>query len=188
MIIVGIDEVGRGSLAGPLVAGAVVLDRPIRGLKDSKLLTRNQREKLDKTIRVKALALGLGWVGPSELDEIGLTAACRLAMSRALKQIICSYDEIIIDGNYNFLSSEPRVRTLIKADQLIPAVSAASIIAKVARDNFMIELASQYENYGFEKHAGYCTKAHLLALNEFGPCAIHRKSFMPVKLLQEQLL
>lgn len=188
MIIVGIDEVGRGSLAGPLVAGAVVLGSPIQGLKDSKLLTRLQREKLDVIIRKKALSFGLGWVEPGELDEIGLTAACRLAMSQALSQITCNYDEIIIDGNYNFLSDKLKVRTLVKADQLISEVSAASIIAKVARDNFMIKLAGQYKDYGFERHVGYCTRAHLLALNELGPCAIHRKSFMPVRLLQEQLL
>lgn len=181
MTIVGIDEVGRGCLAGPLVAGAVALAEPISGLKDSKLLTRASREKLDKIIRASALAVGLGWASASEIDELGLTSACSLAMSRALAEIDCEYDEIIIDGNYNFLACEPKARCLIKADQLAPAASAASIIAKVARDNFMRELASEYPDYGFEAHVGYGTKAHLLAIAEFGASDIHRRSFAPIK-------
>jgi ribonuclease HII len=188
VITVGIDEVGRGSLAGPLVVGAVILAKKITGLKDSKLLSRIQRERLDITIRREAAAFGLGWVSHDEIDELGLTGAVRLAMERALAEINENYDEVVIDGNYNFLAGNPKCRTLIRADQLVPAVSAASIIAKVARDNFMIALADNYKNYGFESHVGYCTRAHLLALSKFGPCEIHRKSFMPVKLLQEQLL
>src|SRR5438270_580180 len=125
MIIVGIDEVGRGSLAGPLVAGAVILEKPIEGLKDSKLLTRAQREKISAQIHIQALALGIGWVQHAEIDELGLTAATRLAMQRALSEIRHVCDEIIIDGNYNFLKSYPAAKTIIKADSSVPAVSAA---------------------------------------------------------------
>jgi ribonuclease HII len=192
MITVGIDEVGRGSLAGPLVAGAVILDKKITGLKDSKLLSKIQREKLDKIIRTEALALGLGWASASEIDALGLTASVALAMRRALAEIKCGYDEIIIDGNYNFLqggTSENKkcvINTLVKADSLVPAVSAASVVAKVARDNYMIDLAKKYEGYGFEKHVGYCTKLHLKALKALGPSEVHRFSYEPVKLLMSQ--
>ncbi len=181
--VVGCDEVGRGCLAGPLVVGAVILAKTIEGLKDSKLLTRLQREKLDKVIRAEALAFGLGWVSASEIDELGLTSAVRLAMQRALAEIANDYDEIIIDGNYNYLANNPLARTMVKADQLVPAVSAASIIAKVARDDYMASLAVKYQHYGFDKHVGYGTKAHLLALAEFGASDIHRKSFSPIREL-----
>lgn len=183
MITVGIDEVGRGPLAGPLVAGAVVLAEPISGLKDSKLLSKIQREKLDKIIRDEALAFGIGWATAAEIDELGLTSSCRLAMKRALEEITLDYDEIIIDGNYNFLSENQKAKTLIKADALIPAVSAASIIAKVARDNYMVGLAEKFPGYGFEQNAGYGTVKHLAALAEFGPSNFHRFSFAPIKTL-----
>lgn len=181
MVTVGVDEVGRGCWAGPLVVGAVVLERPIDGLKDSKLLSRSRREKLDKIIRLEARAFGLGWVSPAEIDELGLTRAMTLAIRRALEQIKLDYDEIIIDGKYNFLTDNVKAKTMIKADQLVPAVSAASIIAKVARDNFMIELADKYKNYGFDSHVGYGTAIHRVALAEFGPCELHRLSFRPIK-------
>jgi ribonuclease HII len=180
---VGIDEVGRGCWAGPLVAGAVLLKVPIRGLKDSKKLTRLQREKLDVIIRKKALAIGLGWVTSAELDSIGLTEAVRLAMRRALAEITCAYEEIIIDGNYNFLADVAGTRTLIKADDLIPAVSAASIVAKVARDNFMRGIAPDFPEYQFETHVGYGTATHRAALKRHGVCELHRRSFEPIKLL-----
>lgn len=185
MITVGVDEVGRGCLAGPLVVGAVVLARPIDGLKDSKLLSKIAREKLDKIIRKEALAYALGWTSPAEIDELGLTAAESLAIRRALVEIEQDYDEIVIDGNYNFLHDNPRARALIGADKLIFAVSAASIIAKVARDNYMHELAASYKGYGFETHVGYGTKAHLLALEQLGACEVHRRSFAPVARLAE---
>src|SRR4051812_33535867 len=134
MIIVGIDEVGRGCWAGPLVAGAVVLRRPIEGLTDFKLLKKKQREKLAAIIKQEAWAVGLGWVEPAFIDEFGLTAAVRSAMEQALEQISAEYDEIIIDGQLSFLSDYPKTRAVIKADLTIPSVSAASIVAKVARD------------------------------------------------------
>lgn len=186
-MIVGIDEVGRGCLAGPLVAGAVLLHKPIPGLRDSKKLTRAERETLDEIIRKEAIAFGLGWVPADELDGVGLTEAVRRAMRRALAQIIAPYKEIIIDGNYNFLKHEPLAKCIIKADDLVPAVSAASIIAKVARDNFMIEAAKQHPLYGFESHVGYATPQHRLALDTHGMCDLHRRSFAPVRAKLEQL-
>jgi ribonuclease HII len=185
MITVGVDEVGRGCWAGPLVAGAVVLREPISGLKDSKKLTKKRRELLAAQIHEQALAVGLGWVKPAELDEIGLTAAVRLAMERALEQITVRYDELIIDGNLNFFPENPRARAVIKADDSVPAVSAASIVAKVARDNYMAEVAAEYPDYGFERHVGYGTALHLERLQLHGVSKLHRVSFKPVLALLE---
>ncbi len=181
-MIVGIDEVGRGCLAGPVVAGAVLLVSPIKGLRDSKMLSRSRREQLALIIEKQALALGLGWADAHEVDEYGLTHAVRLAMQRALEQIKHTYKQIIIDGNYNFLATNPLATTIIKADSKVAAVSAASIIAKVARDNFMRQQALLYPNYGFDKHVGYGTRMHLNALTKLGACELHRKSFKPVSL------
>lgn len=185
MVVLGIDEVGRGCWAGPLVAGAVILKRAIPGVRDSKQLTRKAREALDIVIRRRAVAYGLGWVAPDELDEVGLTAAVRLAYRRALAEIATAYDQIIIDGNYNFLADLPNARAIVKADATVPAVSAASIIAKVARDAYMREQAAQFPAYGFESHVGYGTLAHRLALSEHGPCLLHRRSFQPLRLLTD---
>lgn len=184
MAILGIDEVGRGPWAGPLVVGACVLDftQPIAGLADSKTLSGKRRRVLAQEIRTKA-NFGLGWVSAAKLDEIGLSAALCLATRNAVRQIKTPYHEIIIDGTANFLTDTPLseyVEVLKKADALVPAVSAASIIAKVARDEYMINLAQQYPEYGFEKHVGYGTAAHRLALTKFGPCPEHRRSFRPV--------
>jgi ribonuclease HII len=180
MLIVGIDEVGRGCWAGPLVAGAVILRAPIIGLKDSKKLTKVQREKLTSEINVKAASVGLGWVTPAEIDKVGLTQAVRLAMQRALAEITIDFDEIIIDGNYNFLVDDPRAKAVVKADDSVPAVSAASIVAKVARDQWMAEAALTFPNYGFDRHVGYGTKLHLDMLQAHGICALHRLSYKPV--------
>jgi ribonuclease HII len=188
MVIVGIDEVGRGCWAGPLVAGAVVLPEKFRRrrswkLRDSKLLTREQREVSDMAIRQVALAIGLGWVDASTIDEIGLTKAVRLAMQLALQQISVDYDQIILDGGYNFLSDNPKTVTRIKADDSVAVVSAASIVAKVARDRYMIELAEQLPDYGFERHVGYGTELHHERLKLHGVSHLHRRSFMPVRAL-----
>lgn len=189
MAILGIDEVGRGPWAGPLVVGACVLgDAKIDGLTDSKKLSAKRREILAAEIHEKAHC-GLGWVSAAELDEIGLSAALRKACRDAVSQISqqdCAFHEIIIDGTVNFLSDtklSPYVQVLKKADLLVPEVSAASIIAKVARDNYMVELAKQYPEYGFEKHVGYGTAAHRDALIKFGVCPQHRKSFRPIREL-----
>ena len=185
MIIVGIDEVGRGCWAGPLVAGAVILNAnsPILGLKDSKQLTKKQLQQLDQIIQKQALAVGLGWVTPAEIDEHGLTAAVRLAMQRALEQIKLDYDEVVVDGEYNFLKDSPKTRAVIKADATVPAVSAASIVAKVARDNFMTKLADEYPDYGFDRHVGYGTALHLEKLKLHGVSDLHRCSFQPIQNL-----
>lgn len=194
MIVVGIDEVGRGCWAGPLVAGAVILGEPIPGLKDSKKLSKKQREILAVEIEIKALAIGLGWVWPDAIDISGITTAVKTAMAEALAAIQISYDEVIIDGNINYLapknvlkndligpSYKSKIKAVVKADDLVPAVSAASIIAKVARDNYMAEMAEKFPLYGFEKHVGYGTAAHVAALQAHGICELHRKSYKPIK-------
>jgi ribonuclease HII len=187
-MIMGIDEVGRGCWAGPVVAGAVILKRRIPGLADSKKLTKAKRELMDVKIRKQAVAYGLGWVSPAEVDELGLTEAVRLAMRRAVAEIEADYDEIIIDGNYNYLSDNPKSRCLIKADDTIAAASAASIIAKVARDTYMAKIAETYPNYQFESHVGYGTALHQAALKLHGVCDLHRKSYAPIKALLAEIV
>lgn len=184
MTILGIDEVGRGPWAGPLVVGACVLHSEIEGLTDSKKLSAKRREELNELILAGA-DCGLGWVEAGELDEIGLVAALRKAVIAAVEQIKCSYSEIVIDGTVNFLAETGKgrfVSVLPKADLLIPAVSAASIIAKVARDKYMAEVVAQkYPGYGFERHVGYGTVAHRQAIARLGICPEHRISFRPVR-------
>ena len=183
LAILGIDEVGRGPWAGPLVVGACVLgDAQIEGLTDSKKLTPKKREALAPIIREQA-AVGLGWISAEELDRIGLSQALCKACRAAVKQIKVPFHEIIIDGTVNFLRDTPlasHVQVLKKADLLVPEVSAASIVAKVARDEYMYQLAEKYPGYGFEKHVGYGTAAHKAALEKLGPCPEHRKSFKPI--------
>lgn len=187
-MILGIDEVGRGPWAGPLVVGAVVLpdNCSIEGLTDSKKLSAKKRSELDSLIRQEALGWGLGWVHASEIDEVGLSIALRLATIRAVQAVTAPYHEIIIDGTINFLSDTAKgqyVTTMAKADFLIPAVSAASIIAKVARDAFMSEQDVLYPEYGFASHVGYGTAQHQAALQKFGAMELHRKSFAPIRKL-----
>lgn len=179
-IVVGMDEVGRGCWAGPTVVGAVVLRESIEGLKDSKKLSKRRRDELDVLIRGSALAYAVGEASALEIDKLGLTQALRLAYERALHAITVSYDEVVIDGDYNFLGTNPKVKTLIKADALVPAVSAASILAKAYRDNLMAGLSLDFPMYGFEKHVGYGTAVHMKALAAYGPCELHRRSFAPV--------
>lgn len=184
-MILGIDEVGRGPWAGPLVVGAVVLGGvEIIGLTDSKKLSKKRREELDVEIRKKAVSFGLGWVSADEIDLIGLSKSLELATNRAVEQIDASYNQIIIDGTVNFLSNTSKgecVTTMKKADLLIPCVSAASIIAKVARDKYMEEQDKLYRGYNFKKHVGYGTALHVKAIYENGITPIHRKSFAPIK-------
>ena len=155
---------------------------------DSKLLSKIQRDEADQQIRKIALAVGLGWATHAEIDSRGLTEAIRLAMQRAVEQIVCTFDEIILDGNYNFLSAFENSRAIIKADAIVPAVSAASIVAKVARDNYMAGLASDYADYGFASNVGYATPFHLEKLKLHGPSEIHRRSFAPVTASDQQSL
>jgi ribonuclease HII len=181
-MIVGIDEVGRGCWAGPVVAGAVILPTPIAGLKDSKKLSKLQREKLAVIINEQAI-VGIGWVPASQVDAIGLQEAVRLAMADALSQITDEYDELIIDGDYNFFPDNSKAKAVIKADDSVPAVSAASIVAKVARDNYMAGLEVTLPGYGFGQHVGYGTALHLANLQALGITLEHRLSFKPVKAL-----
>ena len=193
MAILGIDEVGRGPLAGPLVIGAVILpeEKPewVAELRDSKKLSEKKREKLSAIILEEAPATGLGWVTSEEVDELGMSEALRLATRRAVKSVQefhVPFSQIVIDGTCNFLDSIPfgkYVSTMSKADDLIKEVSAASIIAKVARDRYMVELAEKYPEYGFEKHKGYGTEFHRKAIFEYGICPEHRRSFEPIKSL-----
>ncbi len=190
-MILGIDEVGRGPWAGPLVVGAVILGgAEIEGLDDSKKLTKKRRETLDRVIREQAAAWALGWVSAGELDDIGMSQALRLATRRAVKRVQAqckeknlAFDEIIIDGTVNFLADtalEQYVTVMAKADGLIPSVSAASIIAKVARDQFMTEQDAVYPGYGFASNAGYGVAKHRAAIERLGVTPLHRLSFAPL--------
>lgn len=191
-MILGIDEVGRGPWAGPLVIGAVVLgEATIQGLTDSKKLSAKRRDALDVLIREQAAGWGLGWVQADELDRLGLAESLRVATIRAVEAVHTPYNEIIIDGTINFLKETSKgkyVTTLAKADLLVPSVSAASIIAKVARDAFMAKQVAQYPGYGFEKHVGYGTALHRLAIDTLGITPLHRTSFAPIaKIANAQL-
>ena len=183
-MILGIDEVGRGPWAGPLVVGAVVLGgAKIDGLADSKKLTKRKRELLAEAIRQNAAGYALGWVDATELDTIGLSSALRLATRRAVEQIRTPYHEIIIDGTINFLADtalEKYVTLLPKADALVPSVSAASIIAKVARDAYMKQQDAVYPGYGFGQNAGYGVALHRQAIDRLGVTPLHRLSFAPL--------
>lgn len=152
-------------------------------LNDSKRLTKRQRETSAQWIYQNAVAVGLGWVEPTEIDALGLTESVRLAFSRALAELTAEYDELILDGNVNYFPNDPRARAVVRADASVPCVSAASIVAKVARDVFMTQLGERYAGYGFEKHVGYGTAAHIAALRKLGVSDIHRRSYRPVKAL-----
>lgn len=187
-MILGIDEVGRGVWAGPLVVGAVVLgDTTIKGLTDSKALSKKAREQLAEQIHHEARAIGLGWVSAEEIDDIGLSEALRLATRRAVEQVRThnvAFHEIIIDGTVNFLQDTPLesyVSTLKKADLLIASVSAASIVAKVARDAYMREQDSVYPLWKFASHVGYGTAAHRQAIEQHGVTPLHRLSIAPLQ-------
>lgn len=188
-MILGIDEAGRGPWAGPLTVGAVVLGGvEFEGLNDSKKLTKKRREALEPQILEQAQACALGWVSARELDEIGMSAALRLATRRAVEQIHVPFHEIVIDGTVNFLADTTLgkyVTTMPKADALVPSVSAASVIAKVARDRYMATLDDTYPGYGFAKHAGYGVAAHRAAIERLGVTPEHRLSFAPLMRYRE---
>lgn len=178
-LICGVDEAGRGPLAGPVCAAAVILpwDLEIPGLNDSKKLTDARRRELFPIIQEKALAYGIAFAGPQEIDEINILQATFLAMERALAQLSVKPDLALIDGNRSRDFGLP-VETVIKGDARSANIAAASILAKVTRDDYMIEQSKIYPAYGFEVHKGYGTKRHYAALEEFGPCPIHRASFL----------
>jgi ribonuclease HII len=180
--IAGIDEAGRGPLAGPVVAAAVVMPRQLTifGLNDSKLVSPKKRERIFNEIQVKAMATGVGIITPETIEEINIYEATRLAMARAVAQITPPPDYLLIDGPIS-LDLEISQRSIVKGDRLCTSVAAASIIAKVTRDRIMIELHEKYPMYGFAAHKGYGTQAHREALKRYGPCPVHRMSFKGVR-------
>lgn len=177
--ICGIDEAGRGPLAGPVCAAAVILPRDLQipGLTDSKKLTDKKRRELFPVIQEHAVAFGIGLASQQEIDEINILQATFLAMQRALDQLRMRPDLALIDGNRETDFGIP-VKTVVKGDSLSANIAAASILAKVTRDDIMIQLSKQYPEYGFEIHKGYGTKAHYAALAMHGPSAVHRRSFL----------
>ena len=178
-LICGVDEAGRGPLAGPVCAAAVILPEHLQipGLNDSKKLTDKKRRELFPVIQEQAIAYGIGLASEQEIDEINILQATFLAMRRALDQLTVRPEIALIDGNRETDFRLP-VKTLVKGDSLSANIAAASVLAKVTRDNIMVELAQQYPEYGFEIHKGYGTKAHYEALRTYGPCPIHRKTFL----------
>ncbi|HHA19813.1 MAG TPA: ribonuclease HII [Methylophaga sp.] len=185
VLIAGVDEVGRGPLAGPVVTAAVILDpdKPISGLDDSKKLTEKRREQLEPIIKQNALAWALGRAEPEEIDQLNILQATLLAMKRAVEGLSIQPTHALVDGNQapNLICP---VTTIIKGDQSEPVIAAASILAKVARDQEMVAMDELYPGYGLAKHKGYPTKQHQQALFELGPTVIHRYSFKPVQLAQ----
>ena len=178
-VICGVDEVGRGPLAGPVCAAAVILPRghQIPGLNDSKKLTDKKRRELFPLIKEQAVAYGIGMASHEEIDEINILQATYLAMERAIAQLENRADLALIDGN-RAKDFGLAVRTVVKGDSLSANIAAASVLAKVTRDDLMVEIAREFPGYGFEVHKGYGTKAHYEALRNLGPCPIHRMTFL----------
>lgn len=180
--IAGVDEVGRGCLAGPVVAAAVILDpnRPIKGLRDSKKLSAKKRDELAEEIKEKALAWSVAAMGPEVIDKINILQATLQAMKAAVEKLPVEPDFVQVDGNklpkWKWLSE-----AVVKGDDKVEWISAASIIAKTTRDAYMCKIAKLYPQYGFEHHVGYGTAEHIKALKAYGPTPIHRKTFAPVR-------
>lgn len=188
--VAGVDEAGRGPLAGPVVAAAIIfsknelLNKLLEiGIRDSKLLSQKRREYLYELILEKCCAWSVGIVSEEIIDEINILEASKLAMEKAVAALKTKPDFLLIDGNYAIENYPVSQMAIPKADQNIFSVSAASIIAKVTRDRILIDLDKEYPEYGFAQHKGYGTKFHLEALQKFGPCKIHRKSFRPIEKL-----
>lgn len=179
-VICGVDEAGRGPLAGPVCAAAVILpmDLEIEGLNDSKKLTEKRREALYDIILNKAVAYGIAFASEKEIDEINILQATFLAMRRAVEQLKTKPSLVLVDGNRAPELGALPVKTIVKGDSLSANIAAASILAKVTRDRLMVELDGTYPQYGFSVHKGYGTKVHYAALTEHGPCPIHRRSFL----------
>jgi len=179
MLVCGVDEAGRGPLAGPVCAAAVILPPNINipGLNDSKKLSDKKRRELFPVIKEKALSYGIGFADEKEIDEINILQATYLAMERAISQLTITPEMALIDGNRSRDFGVP-VMTVVHGDSLSASIAAASVLAKVSRDDVMMEMATKYPMYAFDVHKGYGTKAHYAALREFGPCPIHRMSFL----------
>jgi len=182
-LIAGVDEAGRGPLAGPVIAAAVILDprSPIEGIADSKLLSEKMREKLDHEIRSHALAWAIARADVEEIDSLNILQASLLAMKRAIEALVIRPHLALIDGNRCPVLDCCEVEAIIKGDQTVTAIGAASILAKVARDREMMELDARYPGYGFAQHKGYPTKSHISALNTLGISPVHRRSYAPVR-------
>ena len=178
-VICGVDEAGRGPLAGPVCAAAVILPENVElpGLNDSKKLSDKRRRDLFPQIKEKALAYGIAFASHEEIDEINILQATYLAMQRAIDQLEGRAELALIDGNRAKDFGLP-VQTVVHGDSLSASIAAASILAKVTRDDYMVKMAEEYPRYGFEVHKGYGTKAHYEALRQYGPCPIHRSTFL----------
>lgn len=185
-MICGVDEAGRGPLAGPVYAAAVILDpvRPIVGLADSKKLSARKRERLATEIRQKAIAWAIAEASVEEIDRLNILQATLLAMTRAVSALSIDPGEVLVDGNRCPPLSSP-VRAIVGGDAIVPEISAASILAKTARDAEMLKLHELHPQYGFDRHFGYGTALHLAALRQYGPSSCHRRTFAPVRNLLE---
>ena len=180
-LVAGVDEAGRGPLAGPVVAAAVMLDEraPIKGLADSKVLTAARREHLYDEIRAKALCCSVALATVEEIDRLNILQATMLAMQRAVNGLRLKPTKVLVDGN-RLPSLNVLAEAIVSGDALVPAISAASILAKVTRDRMLEDLHARFPEYGFDRHKGYGTAQHLKALQEHGPLDVHRRSFAPV--------
>lgn len=181
-LLAGVDEAGRGPLAGPVVAAAVVLDelRPVKGLADSKVLTALRREQLFDQIRANALCFSIAEASVEEIDRLNILQATLLAMQRAVFGLRLKPSKVLVDGN-QLPILDVMAEAIVKGDAKIPAISAASILAKVHRDRWCLQIDNEFPGYGFSQHKGYGTKIHMEALQRLGPCPHHRQSFMPVR-------
>lgn len=182
VLVAGVDEAGRGPLAGPVTAAAVILDpeNPISGLADSKKLSEKRRESLAELIRSRSIAWALGWSDAEEIDSINILQASLMAMRRAVESLNIQPLHALIDGN-RCPALSCTAEAIVGGDAIVPSISAASILAKVARDQYLHKLDEIYPHYGFARHKGYPVKLHILALNEHGPCPEHRRSYAPVR-------
>ena len=186
-LVAGVDEAGRGPLAGPVFAAAVILDDllPIKGLADSKKLTPKKREYLYDIIKAQALCFCVATASVEEIDQLNILQATLLAMQRAVKGLRLKPTKVLVEGN-RLPVLNIRAEAIVKGDSTVPSISAASILAKVERDRWCVEIDAQFPHYGFLAHKGYGTPVHLRALQEHGPCDLHRRSFAPVAKLLDK--
>ena len=187
-LLAGVDEAGRGPLAGPVVAAAVILDelQPIKGLADSKKLSARRRDQLYDEIRAKALCCSVAQASVQEIDQLNILQATLLAMRRAVEGLRLKPGKVLVDGN-RLPVLDVMAEAIVQGDALVPAISAASILAKVTRDRWCAQLHALYPQYGFAGHKGYGTSEHMAALRAHGPCPEHRRSFAPVRQAQARM-